>query len=107
MFAANIPFKVALFAALTGHEYQAEGAEGAADATTTVCRCRLLRAPSDLILSLLSHGMSVFPGVFMPTGQLHYGFYLTLQAFFLGGGVLQIQNIQINALMLELLFGTF
>lgn len=32
VFAANIPFKVALFAALTGHEYQAEGAGGAADA---------------------------------------------------------------------------
>lgn len=59
MFAANIPFKVALFAALTGHEYQAEGADGAADATTAGCRCRLLRAPCDLILSLLSHGISV------------------------------------------------
>lgn len=59
MFVATIPFKVALFAALTGHEYQAEGAEGAADATTTGCRCRLLRAPCDLILSLLFHGMSV------------------------------------------------
>lgn len=44
VFAANIPFKVALFAALTGHEYQAEGAEGAVDSTPTGCRCRLLRA---------------------------------------------------------------
>lgn len=31
VFAANIPLKVALFAAFTGHEYQAEGAEGAVD----------------------------------------------------------------------------
>lgn len=59
VFAANIPFKVALFAALTGHEYQAEGAEGAADAITAGGGCRLLRAPCDLILSSLFHGMSV------------------------------------------------
>lgn len=59
MFVANIPFKVALFAALTGHEYQAEGAEGAAGATAPGCRRRLLRAPCDLIMSLLFYGMSV------------------------------------------------
>lgn len=112
MFAANIPFKVALFAALTGHEYQAEGAEGAADAITTGCGCRRLRAPCDLILSLF-RGMSVM----RCSRCIHANEGDTLwvlssasrfrRVFFRGGGATNVQNIQINALVLELLFGTF
>lgn len=49
VFAANIPFKVALFAALTGHEYQAEGAEGAVDSTPTGCRTAQLQPASNAI----------------------------------------------------------
>lgn len=52
VFAANIPLKVALFAASTGHEYQAEGAEGAVDSPPTRCRCRLAEARSAAPASL-------------------------------------------------------